>query len=80
MEKEEIDAQTHYNDLITTALRTSEGIDLSRLDPRFRDYILTSGREYLDDGSMKLTDNHLRITRQAFYVSDEIMADLMFVD
>ena len=33
-EQETIDDDTHYNDLITTALRTSEGLDLDMLDER----------------------------------------------
>ena len=39
-ERECLDDDTRYNDLITTALRTSEGINLSTLTPKHRTYLL----------------------------------------
>ena len=79
MERELIDAPTHYDDLVTTALRTRDGLSLAQLEPRFRDYALKAAQPYLADGSLELLGDRLRIARQALYISDEIMADLMYV-
>ena len=39
-ESERIDDDTHYDDIITTAMRTCEGVDLMRLKPEYRNYAL----------------------------------------
>lgn len=79
MDYELIDEDTHYNDLITTTLRTSDGLSLGMLQKRFQNYILKNATRYLSSGDMELVDNVLRITRKGLFVSDMIMADLMFV-
>ena len=42
---EEIDADTHYNDLITTALRTCEGLDLSMISDSYKAYAIKNAEE-----------------------------------
>ncbi len=79
MQSETIDAQTHYDDLVTTALRTSEGLDLSLLTTTQRDYIITNVQNHLREGNAEITDKHLRLTRKGLYISDLIMSDLMMV-
>jgi len=64
---------------VTTALRTKEGINLSEVNPRFRSYLLKEAERFIDAGQLKLTDNHLRLTRKGIYISDGIMAELMCV-
>lgn len=78
-EGEELDADTHYNDRITVALRTCEGLPLDELSERHRNYLLKAATRYLKDGLLQLTDNHLRLTRRGLFVSDMVMADLMLV-
>ena len=78
-EYEDIDADTHYNDLVTTALRTCEGIDLSMLPNEYREYALKSASYSLSNNNIELCDNHLRLTRKGLFVSDLIMSDLIKV-
>ena len=78
-EKEIIDENTHYNDLITTALRTTEGIDTSVLPSKLRKYILKAAQPHIEANLLKIDDNHLHLTRNGIFVSDSIMSDLMFV-
>jgi len=78
-ECEVIDDDTHYNDLITTALRTSDGLDLSILTPVHRSYCLKEAQPFLSDGLLLLSDQRLRLTRKGLFVSDMIMASLMLV-
>ncbi len=78
-ETERIDDITRYNDMITTALRTREGIDLSKLTPQDHTYILRNARNSLDAGTLAITNNCLHLTRKGLYISDDVMSDLIMV-
>ena len=78
-EQEELDEDTHYNDRITVALRTCEGLSLSELTDRQKKYLLRSAQRYLDDGLLELLDGCIKLTRKGLFVSDMVMADLMMV-
>ena len=77
-ESEIIEGDTAYNDLLTTAIRTREGLDLSRLTPCHRDYCLKAAQRFIDDGLLSFTPR-LVLTRKGLFVSDMIMAELMKV-
>ena len=76
-EEEAIDADTHYNDQVTVALRTREGLDLSGLSEEHRTYAIKNARRFINDGLLELTDNRLHLTRRGLFVSDMIMAELV---
>ncbi len=76
---ESIDADTHYNDIVTTELRTSEGIDLSRLADKYVQYIVKQAARHVADKTVDINDGHLKLTREGLYISDMIMSDLMKV-
>ncbi|MGI6241991.1 MAG: radical SAM family heme chaperone HemW [Prevotella sp.] len=78
-EEEVLDEQTKYNDLITTALRTKEGIDISTLQPSYRDFLLRNAKPHLDRGFLLHDNNHIRFSRAGIKISNSIMADLMKV-
>lgn len=78
-EEETIDDDTHYDDIVTTALRTREGIDLTRLDEDHRTYLLQSAKNYIDRGLLILDNNRLHLSRQGINISNQIMSDLMDV-
>ena len=78
-ESERIDDDTHYDDIITTAMRTCEGVDLMRLKPEYRNYALHSAKNDIDSGLLELAGNHLRLTRKGLFVSDMVMSNLMKV-
>ena len=79
-ETETIDDTTRYNDLITTALRTREGINLTTLPHSFRDYLLENAQKNIVRHLLEITDNHLHLTRQGLFVSDDVMSDLILLD
>ncbi len=79
MQSETIDSQTHYDDLITTALRTSEGLDLNILTSAQRDYLIANVQNHLRQGNAEITGHRLRLTRKGLYISDLVMSDLMMV-
>ena len=82
-EKETLDLNTRYDDLITTALRTREGIDLKRMEVEYgkalHDFLLKCAEPYLKLHDLKITDQQLSLTRGGLYISNEIMSDLMHV-
>lgn len=78
-EEEKIDDNTHYDDIVTTALLTSEGIDLRCLTPPYRQYLISCAKDYLRRGMLIEEDGHIRLTRQGINISNIIMSDLMHV-
>ena len=78
-EVETIDADTHYDDMVTTALRTKSGIDLSTLLSPYKEHIAKASAPLVSQGLLAITDNHLHLTRNGIYVSDFVMSELMYV-
>ena len=78
-EQETLDANTHYNDRITTALRTSDGLDLTTLSDRHRTFCMKEAQRFLNDGLLRLDDHRLILTRKGLFVSDMVMSSLMMV-
>lgn len=74
-EREELDAVTRYNDMITTALRTREGIEIK--EGGFYDYMMSSAKKLVSEGLLAVDNGHLHLTRKGLYVSDDIMAELI---
>lgn len=80
MEQELIDQHTRYNDTVTVALRTREGMNLARLPQELRTYCLENAESFIRSGQLELVHDHLRLTRKGIFVSDLIMSELMSVD
>ena len=78
-EEEIIDADTHYNDMIMTALRTCEGIDLSTLSAEYQTYLMRLAKPLQQQGLLIEDNGWLHLTRNGIYVSDSVMSDLMKV-
>lgn len=78
-EGETIDADTRYNDRITVALRTREGLNLNTLSAHHRQYCLHEAQPLLTDGLLMFDGEWLHLTRRGLFVSDMVMSSLMFV-
>lgn len=76
---ETIDATTRYNDIITTALRTREGVSLEALPEEQRTYLLEQATPHLRAKKVAITGQHLHLTHDGIYTSDDIMSDLILV-
>lgn len=83
MEREELDNDTTFNDIITTALRTSDGIDLNametRLGKRYRNTLISAAGKHIEQGLLEIRHNRLRLTAEGIFISDMVMSDLMIV-
>lgn len=84
LEIEQVTPISHYNDIVMTALRTCEGIDLSKIVQHFGEnisgYLLQQATPYINRRLLELTGNHLRLTKEGIFVSDGITAELMQID
>ena len=78
-ESETINEDTRYNDAVTVALRTCEGLDLSKLTPKQRTYCLANAQRHMDAHLLRLQDCHLSLTKEGLFVSDMVMSDLILV-
>lgn len=82
-EQELLQIDTRFNDLITTALRTCEGINLRMAEKEFGEDIyegmLKEAGKHIQLGLMQIKDGRLSLTRKGLYISDDIMSDFMIV-
>lgn len=77
-EKEELTATQKINEYIMISLRTSEGLDLSKLNETMKYELLTSCRKYIENGLVKRENNFLNLTREGKLLADGIASDLFF--
>ena len=78
-EQETIGADTYYNDLVMTALRTCEGISLKMLSSKYRKFLLNNASSYIAQGKLIVKNEHLKLTQKGINISNTIMSDLMKV-
>ena len=78
-EVEYLDERTIYNDVITTALRTVEGICVDELKKSQQEYLMAQAKKHLTHGMLAFDGHNLHLTKAGLYVSDDIMSDLIML-
>ena len=82
-EHEILDLRTRYNDLITTALRTCDGIDIAlvrkEFGEKFEEQLLRDAKTHIDRGMVKIKNGKLSLTHKGLYISDDVMSDFIIV-
>jgi oxygen-independent coproporphyrinogen-3 oxidase len=78
-ESEQMDQDTRYNDRLTTALRTREGLSLDCLTTAQRPYCLFQAKKLIDGGLLINEADRLRLSRSGLFVSDMVISSLMLV-
>ncbi|MCI6161166.1 MAG: radical SAM family heme chaperone HemW [Prevotellaceae bacterium] len=80
-EVETLDVDMQYDDVVVTALRTREGIDIETVDAKFgndyKRYLIDSAGQYIKSGMLAISNGRLFLTRRGLFISDTIMSDLM---
>ena len=83
-EHEILSESEQYNDYILTNLRTMWGIDKNKLQEKFGkekiDYFAQNAQKYILSGHISESATHYFLSRNGYFISDEIMANLMFVE
>lgn len=81
---EELDLYTRYNDFIITSLRTSWGMSLSHLKTAFGEqlyaYCLQMAAPYLQQATLTISGDVLKLSGEGIFISDGIMSDLLWVE
>jgi oxygen-independent coproporphyrinogen-3 oxidase len=77
-EKEILTPVQQLNEYIMTSLRTSEGLNLNRLQSDEQLKLSEAAKKYLDGGLMKNENNCLVLTREGRLLADGIAAALFF--
>ena len=82
LEEEYLDDDTLYNEYVMLALRTREGLYLPEVEIVYskerRLYITKAAERAIKAGWLiKKADEHLCLTRQGLFVSDDVITDLM---
>lgn len=82
-EREVLTTSDRFDDLVMTALRTSQGLSIDdvtrRFGPAYRQHLLAAAQPHLDRHLLALDADRLRLTRDGLFLSDGIMSDLMYV-
>ena len=82
-ESEVLSERDHFNDLVTTALRTREGLDMSYVKEKFGteyiDHIHKTAHRHLANGLLSADKGHLHLTRSGIAISDTVMSDLIML-
>lgn len=69
----------HYNDMITTALRTKEGITVDKVAEPYKSYLLQNAKNGIGRGNLILENGTLHLTRQGLFISDDVMSELIML-
>lgn len=77
-EKEELTGTQQSNEYIMTSLRTSEGLDLGKLEEVAGNKLRTASQKYINSGLMKEQNNRLILTKEGRLLADGITAALFF--
>ena len=72
-----LDSTEQYNDLITTALRTRDGIDLDSLSETDKLFLTKAASKSIEQGNLIIENNHLHLTRKGLFISDAVMVELI---
>lgn len=83
-EIEELDLYTRYNDFVITSIRTCWGMPLGQLKEKFGEklyrYCLRMAQPHLQQGTLEITEETLKLTEKGIFISDGIMSDMLWVD
>ncbi len=77
-EKEILTPAQKKNEYIMTSLRTTEGLDIGKLDEKDREKIMVLSKKFIDNGLMVSSENILKLTPEGKLHADGIASDLFF--
>lgn len=86
IEIEELDAQTRYNDMIVTRLRTIWGVNIpdirKTMAGKYAKFAWHEAQKYIQSGHIVYDEasETLTLSPEGLFISDRIMADMLWVD
>lgn len=80
---EELSQDEKCNEFVFTSLRTSSGLHLPTLELMFGDSVATQiytwAKPHITKGNLLFKENTLQLTEEGFFVSNDVMSDLMYI-
>ncbi len=80
-EKEILTERDNYNDYVMVALRTSEGIDLSKLltlfGEAYQKHCVEKAENFIKNKDVLFYENFIKLTDKGFNISNRVIMDLM---
>jgi oxygen-independent coproporphyrinogen III oxidase len=76
-EMENLSDEQRFNEYIMTSLRTSEGIDLNKINNK--EQMIEQSRQFLEKNWIELNQNKITLTREGKLFADGIAAELFIV-
>lgn len=82
-QREDLSPADRYNEMVMTALRRREGIDLKRVDQdfgvHFTEYLMEEAQPLLNEGKLSKKKNRLAIADDHRFYSDGIASSLFYI-
>ena len=83
-QREVLSATDRYNDMVTTRMRTSQGILIEDVRSMFGEdmvrYVLDNAATHLASKWLVLENGHLHLTHEGIMMSDTVMSDLIKIE
>ncbi len=80
---EELSQDEKCNEYVFTSLRTSSGLHLPTLELMFGNSVATQiytwAKPHITKGNLLFKENTLQLTEEGFFVSNDVMSDLMYI-
>lgn len=76
-EKEILTDDDIYNELLLTALRTSEGLAYENIDDKYRKHFIETAEKLIDSKYLTRKDNIYKLTEESIFMSDYVIRELM---
>lgn len=82
-EKEELDAETNYNDYLLTSLRTMWGADIIHMKKvageKYTAYFVQQSQKFIDNGEMVRNGDSFVLNLKGKFMADYIISELMYI-
>lgn len=82
-EEEILSRKDQFNEMMMIGLRTTWGVDLNGLNEKFNgeimEYFYNEIKSKLEEGTLVIEENHLKIPERHWFMADGIAADLFMV-
>lgn len=80
-ETESLSPEAQFNERVFTSLRTQKGLDLERLKkdfaPNWCENLVAEAQRHLEGGRLNYNGHFIALTQKGYFVSDDVMSDLM---
>ena len=78
-EVEELSKEDQFNEYLMTGLRTIWGVSLNKIDEDFRNQLVTSSKNFINQGLLIIENDTLKTTAKGKFLADGLASELFIV-